>query len=77
MLWTAESVNRMIGITPWITPNATLADRPRPKASSRIGYSVSFGTAYAETTIGSSASHESRSKPSQKPTSRPITTAIA
>ena len=46
---TAASVNRMIGITPWITPKAILADRPRPKASSRIGYSVSLGIAYSET----------------------------
>ena len=31
MFFTALSVNRMIGITPWITPNATLADTPSPK----------------------------------------------
>ena len=74
MLCTAESVNRMIGITPCSTPKATLADRPSPNASSRIGYSVSFGIAYSETIIGSSVSPDRRSNPSQNPTARPMTT---
>ena len=30
---------------PWITPNATLADRPSPNMSSITGYSVTFGIA--------------------------------
>ena len=45
MLRTAVSVNSAIGMMPWITPNATFADMPSPNASSRIGYSVSFGMA--------------------------------
>ena len=77
VLCAAESVNRMIGITPCNTPKATLAESPSPNASSRIGYRVSFGTAYTETIIGSSVSPDRRSNPSQKPTARPMTTESA
>ena len=34
---TALSVNSATGMIPWIAPNATFADMPSPKTSSRIG----------------------------------------
>ena len=37
MLRTALIVNSAIGMMPWMAPNATFADMPSPKASSRIG----------------------------------------
>ena len=36
-LRTALIVNKAIGMMPWMAPNATLADMPRPNDSSRIG----------------------------------------
>jgi len=43
MFLTPAIVNSIIGIMPWITPNATLADMPRPKIKSITGYNVTFG----------------------------------